>query len=129
MAVNKAVPTAVLTGLFFTALRIKFTKGSNKPVSIIKLKYNIAKINITPVNPIFFTPSCIIGPSSPPNPAKVAIKTGIKTKAVNGVIFFFIIKTMKIVIIKNPIIDSIILFFCSPIELISKSDKSVVVSI
>ncbi|MNJ60816.1 hypothetical protein D3C77_565750 [compost metagenome] len=85
-----------------TILRILRTAGSNRPESIIRPKYRMANISITPVGASLVMPCSIIGPISPEKPPNRAKMIGTRIRAIKADRRLVMIRYMKVMTMAKP---------------------------
>ncbi|MNN43453.1 hypothetical protein D3C81_1576890 [compost metagenome] len=85
-----------------TILRILRTAGSNRPESIIRPKYRMANISITPVGASLVMPCNIIGPISPEKPPNRANRIGTRIRAIKADRRLVMIRYMKVMTMAKP---------------------------
>ena len=102
-----AVPTTRRMGSLRTTRSITFTKGSNRPTSIMIPKKMIAKNNSAAVGATAFMPSATMSPMPIPAPAARPNAIGTAINPTTGVARFDMIKYMNTATIRKPSATSI----------------------
>ena len=100
-SVSTDVPTRMRSGSPCTSCTTRLTIGSNRPTSIMTLKYRIANSSMTAVGARARTPSSIIGPMSRAKPPMIANAIGTRMSAVSTDMRFVMISAMKTTIMAN----------------------------